>query len=319
MSMSLIFFLYAVWTSSFAIGKMTLAVCPPIFLTSVRMLFAGMILFTFLWIRKKGKLKILKSQLFPLLMLSIFSIYLTNIFEFWGLKHLSSAKTCFIYSLSPFFAALFSFIHFKEKITLKKILGLSIGILGFIPVFLQQTKTEESVGGVSFFSWPAVAIAAAALCSVYGWVLLRLLVKDKNEKKALSPLTANSYSMLIGGSFALIHSLFVDNWSPFPIVAKGSATFIQGIFLMTFVSNILCYNLYGYLLKKYTATFLSFMGLLSPFFASLTGWFILGETPSITILASTAIVILGLWIVYQEEIKQGYIRKKASFKEKQQA
>jgi len=316
MSMFLIFFLYAVWTSSFAIGKMTLAVCPPIFLTSIRMLFAGMILFTFLWVRKREKLKILRSQLFPILMLSLFSIYLTNIFEFWGLKHLSSAKTCFIYSLSPFFAALFSFIHFKEKITPKKILRLSIGILGFIPVLIHQTNSEADAGGVGFFSWPAVAIAAAALCSVYGWVLLRLLVKD--EKKAISPLTANSYSMLIGGGVALIHSLFVDSWSPLPIATGGTSTFLQGIFLMTFVSNILCYNLYGYLLKKYTATFLSFMGLLSPFFASFTGWIILGEIPSMTIIGSTAIVIIGLWIVYQEEIKQGYI-KKLQLKTKQEA
>ena len=317
MSMFLIFFLYAVWTSSFAIGKMTLAVCPPIFLTSIRMLFAGMILFTFLWIRKKEELKILKSQLFPLLMLAIFSIYLSNIFEFWGLKHLPASKTCFIFSLSPIFAALFSFIHFKEKISLKKTLGLSIGIVGMLPVIIQQTKSEQNIGGMGFFSWPTLAIVGAALCSVYGWVLLRLLVKD--SKTSISPLTANCYSMLIGGGFALIHSLFIDSWSPLPIVAGGTATFVQGILLMTFVSNILCYNLYGYLLKKYTATFLSFMGLLSPFFASLTGWFILGEIPSITILGSTSIVILGLWIVYQEEIKQGYIQKKPALKEKQQA
>ena len=317
MSMFLIFFLYAVWTSSFAIGKITLAVSSPIFLTAIRMLFASMILFAFLLIRKKEKLKIPLSLLFPVLMLSLFSIYLTNIFEFWGLKHLSTAKTCFIYSLSPFFAALFSFIHFKEKISLKKILGLSIGIFGFLPVLVQQTKTEENIGGVGFFSWPALAIAGAALCSVYGWVLLRLLVKD--GKKSISPITANSYSMLIGGAFALIHSFFVDSYSPLPISAGGGGTFLQGILLMTFVSNILCYNLYGYLLKKYTATFLSFMGLLSPFFASFTGWIILGEIPSMTILGSTAIVILGLWIVYQEEIKQGYIQKKSDIKIKQEA
>ena len=80
---------------------------------------------------------------------------------------------------------------------------------------------------------------------------------------------------------------------------------------MTLVSNILCYNLYGYMLKKYTATFLSFMGLLSPIFASLNSWIILGESPSWQILLSTSIVSLGLFIVYQAELKQGYIVKSA--------
>jgi drug/metabolite transporter (DMT)-like permease len=64
------------------------------------------------------------------------------------------------------------------------------------------------------------------------------------------------------------------------------------------------------MLKKYTATFLSFMGLLSPIFASLNSWLILGEPPSWQILLSTSIVSLGLFIVYQAELKQGYILKK---------
>jgi drug/metabolite transporter (DMT)-like permease len=76
---------------------------------------------------------------------------------------------------------------------------------------------------------------------------------------------------------------------------------------MTFISNIVCYNVYGYLLKKYTATFLSFVGLLSPFFASLSEWVFLKQTPSWGILSSSLIVVFGLWIVYKEELKQGYI------------
>ena len=64
------------------------------------------------------------------------------------------------------------------------------------------------------------------------------------------------------------------------------------------------------MLKKYTATFLSFIGLLSPIFASLNSWIILGETPSWVILLSTTFVSLGLFIIYQAELKQGYIVKK---------
>lgn len=319
MSMFLIFFLYAVWTSSFAIGKITLTVCPPIFLTACRMLLSSFLIFAFLWIRKKEKLQITRSHIISLFFFSLFSVYLSNIFEFWGLQHLSASKTCFIYSLSPFFAAFFSFIHFKEKITIKKLLGLCIGMLGFFPVFLQQTKIEENIGGVGFISWPSLAIVAAALCSVYGWVLLRLLVKENKDKKTLSPLTVNSYGMFMGGIFALIHSLFVDSWMPHPIADGGNFLFIKGTLLMTFISNIFCYNLHGYLLKRYTATFLSFVGLLSPFFASFTGWLILGEKPSLLILGSSAIIILGLWIVYQEELKYGYIQKRNALKMKQQA
>jgi drug/metabolite transporter (DMT)-like permease len=93
------------------------------------------------------------------------------------------------------------------------------------------------------------------------------------------------------------------------VVASNIAPFLGWTLLMTFVSNIVCYNLYGLMLRKFTATFLSFVGLLSPIFASLHGWLFLGEPLSLLIFLSTAFVCLGLWIVYSTELKQGYIVK----------
>jgi len=270
------------------------------------MVFAGILLLGYLFIKNRSSLKIGKKQILPLLALAVFSIYLTNILEFWGLQHLSAAKTCFIYSLSPFFAAIFSYIHFGEKMNVRKMIGMLIGFAGFVPVMMIQTGSEDLLSAFSFFSWPELAVMGAALFSIYGWVLLRIIVKNQT----LSPIYANGYSMLIGGGIAFIHSFFVDSWNPVPIAAGKLLPFVQGIALITLVSNIVCYNLYGFMLRKYTATFLSFMGLLSPLFASLNSWIILGEKPSWTILLSTAVVSCGLFIVYQAELKQGYIVKK---------
>lgn len=306
MSLFLVIFMYGAWSSVFSLGKMALESSPPIFLTSIRMLFAAVILLGWLFIKDRKSLKIGKKQILPLIALAVFSIYLTNILEFWGLQHLTAAKTCFIYSLSPFFAAIFSYLHFGEKMNKKKMLGMLVGFAGFVPVLMMQTGDEGLFQAFSFFSWPELAIMGAALFSVYGWVLLRIIVK----KQTLSPMYANGYSMLIGGTMAFIHSLFIDNWNPIPVASGHMGSFVQGIILMTLVSNILCYNLYGYMLKKYTATFLSFMGLLSPIFASINSWLILGESPSWQILLSTSVVSLGLFIVYQAELKQGYIVKK---------
>lgn len=304
-----IFFLiltYAAWSSVFSLGKLALVNSPPIFLTSFRMLFAGVILLTWIFFKNKSSLKIGKKQILPLIALAVFSIYLTNVLEFWGLQYLTAAKTCFFYSISPFFAAIFSYIHFGEKINVKKLMGMLIGFLGFIPVLLISTGEENFFQAFSVFSWPELAIMGAALFSVYGWVLLRIIVK----KQTLSPLYANGYSMLIGGGMALVHSLFMDQWNPIPVTPGFFFPFFKGIVMMTLISNILCYNLYGFMLKKFTATFVSFMGLLSPIFASINSWILLGETPSLVILLSTVIVSLGLFVVYQAELKQGYYLKK---------
>ncbi|MBF8263391.1 MAG: conserved putative rane protein [Parachlamydiales bacterium] len=305
MYVSIVILMFAMWSSIFPLAKLTLEHCPPLFLTAVRMLLAGLILLGFLAFRNRKAFQITPRQFFSLSLYALLSMYLTNAFEFWSVMHLSAAKTCFLYSLSPFFTAFFSYLHFGEKMNKRKWLGMSIGFLGIIPVLAIQTGSEDLIGGIFFLSWPELAMMGAALCSVYGWVLLRLLVKDS----AISPSMANGTGMLIGGIFALTHSLIIDPWHPTPVAAGNFSAFAQGTLLMTFISNIVCYNIYGFMLKRFTATFLSFMGLLSPVFASLMSWLFIGEMPSPVIFASTAIVGSGLWLIYSAELKQGYIQK----------
>lgn len=305
MSVLLVFVMYALWSSIFSLGKLALIHSPPLFLTASRMLLAGILILGFLAIKNRFRFHLTGKQLFSLCLLGFLSVYLANAFEFWSLQHLTAAKTCFIYSLSPFFSALFSYLHFKEKMNLRKWVGMLIGFCGILPVLAMQKGAGELISTIPFLSWPELGMVAAALSASYGWILLRVVVKD-NE---VSPLTASGISMAFGGIIALIHSLLTDTWSPFPVALENIAPFLQGIAVMTLISNIICYNLYGYVLKKFTATFLSFMGLFSPIFASLSSWFFLGEEPSYIIFGSTGIVLIGLWLVYSAELKQGYIRK----------
>ena len=305
MSVFFVVVMYAIWSSVFSLSKVALHYAPPLFLTAARMLFAGGILLTFLACTRRHQFKLTRTQLLSIALLAFFSIYLTNALEFWGVQYLSAAKACFIYSLAPFFSAFFSYIHFKEKMNRNKWIGMAISFAGFVPVLMMQTGSEELFNAFSFFSWPTLAIMGATLASVYGWVLLRIIVKDE----AVSPVMANGASMLLGGSAALVHSLCVDNWQPTPIASGQFLPFAQNLLLMTLLYNILCYNLYGLFLKRFTATFLSFIGLLSPIFASVSAWILLDEPISWTILFSTAIISLGLWVFYRAELKQGYLTR----------
>lgn len=305
MSILLVILMYAGWSSMFSIGKMTLEHSPPLFLTASRMLLAGVLLLGFMAFKNRKAFKFSTKQFVSICLLAVFSIYLTNAFEFWSLQHLTAAKTCFIYSLSPFFAAFFSYLHFGEKMNKRKWLGMLVGFLGIIPVLAIQKGSSELLSGLLYLSWPELAMMAASVCTVYGWVLLRLVVKDST----MSPVMANGASMLIGGVFALAHSYFIESWNPMPVTGSAILPFTKGLLIMTLISNIICYNIYGMLLRKYTATFLSFMGVLSPIFASFISWLFLGEPISPIIFLSTGIVSMGLWLIYSAELKQGYIQK----------
>lgn len=292
--------LYALFASVFTIAKVGLAYTQPFFLVGTRMMFAGGILIAYQLLVKRESFSFDRKTLGRLLLLAVFNIYLTNVFEFWGLRYLTSFKTCFIYSLSPFLSALFSFFLFSEKLTFKKTVGLFIGILGFIPILVTYSMNEEEAGSLFFFSWAELSVMMAAVCSVYGWIVLKQLV---NEHK-LSPLTANGVSMLVGGALALSHSMVVEDWNPFPVT--NMAIYLECTVLLIVISNMICYNLYGSLLKKYSATFVSFAGFTTPLFSALFGWLFLGEIVTWPFYVSFCIVFFGLLIFDQEELKQSY-------------
>lgn len=272
------------------------------FLTGSRMLLSGLLLVGYTVFKNKVP-RITKKGWLSLTILALFSIYLSNVLEFWSLSHLTAAKTCFIYGLSPFMTALLSYIHFKEKMTKMKWVGLLLGCVGFIPIFVSKTPKEELLQAFGYFTWPELAMLGAAFFSVYGWIMLRLIVKDEE----IPILFANGSSMLIGGTLALLSSYFFEIWSPSPIQQGSFFQLSSALLFLTLLSNVFCYNLYGFLLKKFTATFLSLIGLLSPLFTSLHSYILLGETPSPIIFGSTFIVLIGLGIVYREEKRQGYL------------
>ncbi|MBS4167734.1 DMT family transporter [Parachlamydia sp. AcF125] len=296
--MYVVILLYALFASVFTICKMGLQYAQPFFFVGTRMLCAGTLMLSYQYFRARDQFSISKKDLILFGALGFFSIYLTNILEFWGLKYLTSFKTCFIYSLSPFVSALLSYLLFAERMTGKKWLGLLIGFTGFIPILLTTTQEEELTGHFFILSWAEIAVIVAAISSVYGWILLKQLVADRGY----SPLMANGLSMVIGGSFALLHSWTVESWNPAPFTEF--LPFLGCTILLIIVSNLICYNLYGLLLRKYSPTFMSFAGFTTPFFTALFGWLYLGETVSLPFFASAGIVLVGLLVFYLEELKK---------------
>lgn len=294
--MILILLLYALCASTFTISKSALLYTQPLFFIAVRMIGAGCMLGIYYAARVfLGKelfvFKWRDSFLFAQIIL--FHIYITYICDICALKNLTSIESAFIYNLSPFIAALLSYWYFAEKITAKKWLGLTIGFCAFIPeLYFHGLAMSSSIA-------PKLITLIAVISSAYGWIIMRQLVKDRHY----SPLFINGVGMLGGGIGALITSWIFEGYYP-PVTQW--IPFLNYTALSIVVANIFFYNLYGVLLSRYTATFLSFAGFLCPLFTALFGWFFLGEWPSLSLCISSVIAAIGLFIFHQEELRQGY-------------
>jgi drug/metabolite transporter (DMT)-like permease len=295
--------LYALCASTFTISKWGLAYTAPLFFVAVRMILSGLLLGGYFVARYGIKFVnqiSVRPEWFLFSQIVLFHIYLPYICDLCALTAISSVESAFIYNLSPFFSALFSYFWFNEHMTFKKWIGFGLGLAAFIPELFSGPVSE-------LFSFshtiPRLMTLIAVISSSYGWIIVRSLVK-----RGYSPIFINGFGMFFGGLASLLTSFMIESWTPFPVTQW--VPFIQATILIIVVANILFYNLYGYLLEFYTATILSFAGFMCPLFAGLFGYIFLGETFSPLLLVSFCMVLIGLIIFYHEELRQGYIKSK---------
>ncbi len=306
----LVFLLYIFFASTFTFSKAVLSYGRPIFFIAIRMMSAGILLLLYDYFFSQKQLIVKKSKgLF--IQFILFAIYFAFVFEFIGLVHVTSAKACLLYNLSPFITALFSYFIFKESLTKIQWLGLFIGFIGFLPVLMAQQPFETLVD--HFLSLPELLVIFSTIAASYGWIVMKELMIN-----GYSAIFINGIGMFGGGVLALITSLI---WEKAPrVFEEKNISFLLKIFptmspeivgfimfgwytlLLILVGNIISYNLYGYLLTRYSATFLSFAGFTTPLFAALFGWFFLDEQVSWQFFLTVIIVFVGLYLFYKDEL-----------------
>lgn len=296
--MALVFLMYALFASIFIIEKTCFHYSQPLFLVGSRMFTAGLIMLLYQYYFYPKDFKFNRADLWKFVCLAIFNIYMTNVLEVWALRYMTAFKTCFIYSLSPFLAALLSYFIFREKLSRYQWIGLVIGCIGISPLLFE--KKLYTNGELHFdLALPELAMLGAVVSSVYGWILMKQLIHHSNYSAFL----VNGFSMLVGGTISLGHSLLVEEWNPIPV--NDFQRFFECFVLILVISNLICYNLYGHLLKRYSATFMSFAGFTTPLFTALFGWVYLAETPTLAFVFSIIIVFCGLLIFSKDELHKG--------------
>ena len=148
-----------------------------------------------------------------------------------------------------------------------------------------------------FISWPEIVVLASAFATAYGWINVKALIKKK-----YSAITINGIGMIGGGILAFITSLLFEQWNPVPVYQWGP--FLIGVLLLILIGNIITYNALAFLLNRFTPTFLTFMGFVTPLFAALYDWIFFGQMVSTGFFVTAFLVFVGLYIFYQEELRE---------------
>jgi len=289
--------MYAILASIPAVMKIALEYGEPLFFNAVRLFIGGFLLLSCCYIFE-GRLLPEKKDRVLLAQFLLFYYFLSYIFEAFAVDHLAAGHVTIIYSLSPFLAAFFSYLVFSEQMTGKKIVGLAIGLLGFIPIAIANNHIE---GSEPLVSWYGLILFVSMVVSTYGLILMRVLVNNRGY----SPIYVNGFGALGASILVFIPSFLLEAWNPIPVTEV--IPFFLPLAFVTLVNNVIAQNFFGALMKTYTATLLLFAGLVYPLFGKIFSWIFHEEPITWAFPVSLILLSIGLYIFYTEEKRQGYI------------
>jgi len=312
--------LYALYASSFTLAKAIVGFVQPIFFIGIRMLLSGLILLGYQYFFNHEHWRFSWKDWLWYLQIMVFQIYFSYVGEFVALSlGVSSCKDSFFFTnLSPLFTALLAYMVATEKMTPKKWLGLGMGLIGFIPLLLVDPATNEGTGTWWSLSYGELLLIGAVLSTAYAWIVMKRLV----DTESYSPVMINGIGMTGGGIMALVHSLCAEKAPFFTLAVPANDTigrlllpyvssettalllFLLYFGLLIVITNIIFNNAYGFLLRRYSATFLSLAGITTPLFTAIWGWLLLGERVGWSFSISLLLTSLGLYIFYREELRQ---------------
>ena len=182
------------WGGTFVAGRLAAGHMGPFSGSFLRFLFASICLF-FVVRQREGRLPTLKkNQIIPVLALGMTGVFFYNFFFFKGLKLIEAGRSSLIIANNPIFIALLSAYFFKEKLNLKKIIGIIISVSGALIAISRGDIHAIINGGVG----PGELYIFGAVAS---WVSYSLI--GKQVMKDISPVAAVTWSS-IAGTIALL-------------------------------------------------------------------------------------------------------------------
>jgi drug/metabolite transporter (DMT)-like permease len=290
---------YLFLASGIVANKFLLQGMSPDLFVGIRMFVSGLILVP--WnIRRSSSLttfwQTIKTDAWSLLFIALCTTLLPAIIKAFALKYMTASKTALLGSIDPFVTALYAYILWSEKLSFKKIVGIFLGFCGVIISIFSTTATELAWGEFLYISYPELAAIASVVISRYGWILVQLMLKKERYK----PTEINSLTMLVSGFLALMIALISGS------AATSSCIAPQYIMIFAYtiiVGNLFGYTLYGYCLRKHSATLMSLAGFLVPVFVFSISHLLGREQLSLNFALAALVLFAGLCVFYFDDIK----------------
>jgi drug/metabolite transporter (DMT)-like permease len=268
------------WSFAFVAGKIGVTDCPPLILLAARFSLAGILILGISALRsEKWDMSWRDVALFAGLGVANNALYLG--LGYTGLKTVSAGLGGLIVSANPVFTAMLAGLFLGEAMTLRKVMGLLLGIAGVTFIVWHRLSVGSD-------DWHGILFTLASLVSIVAGTILFKVLSPKGS------LWVGNGIQNIAGGLAVMPFAFtlssVGDIVPSARLAGAFAFLVLG-------GSIIAYLLWFHLLKVCGATAASAYHFLMPPLGMLFAFLVLGEHVEFRDLLGIVPVALGIYLV----------------------
>ena len=272
-----------IWASAFPSAKIAVQFWPPFLFLFFRFSLAG--LFSIILGACLGQS--FKFDRKSLLLILVFGLVQNGLYLgliFLALTKIDANVSVIIASILPLTVAFFSWIFFKNKMSLVGLCGLVIGLFGVLLIMLQRVEREYEMLGI-------VLCLLGLLATTFSTLIITKININKNNI-----LIVVGLQMLAGSLFLLPLSYFFEVWA-----VSFSITFLLTFLYIAVFPGIIGPVIWFYLQKEIGAVKYSSFHFLVPFFGIGISYYLLGETLTLTYMIGVFVIISGLYLVNRDK------------------
>lgn len=278
------------WGTTFLAIRVGVETIPPFLLAGIRNLIAGSIIFFYLLSQKKLE-RVNSNQFLRAFVLSLLMIVLANGLTTYAEKYITSGLASLISTLSPFCVLVLNLILGHEKLSVKTVIGILLGMFGIFLIY-QSSLTDllipEYRKGIF-----------AILLAILAWAIGTIITK-KGSANSLTMLMNVCVQMLIAGvaltsfQYYITPNISTENWSTRSVV---------GMIYLALFGSVVGYVAFSYLISQLPSTKVTILSYVNVVVALFLGWLILDEVITSRIIIAATFIIGGVIIVNYRKTK----------------
>lgn len=269
-------FTILIWGSSWYVISLQLGVVPPEVSIFYRFLISALALILYCLIRGKSlRYRLIDHCRFAWIGLFLFNLNYTAIY--FASFHLTTGLTSVIFSSVQIFNMVLGYLAFRDRITLKMLLGAMTGIIGISLVFWPEIKQLDLQHG----ALRSIGLALlGTLCASIG-----MLSSARFQRDNYPVLQTNTWGMTWGAMWMLAYILLAG----LPFRFEYTAVYVGGLVWLSLFSTVLGFGFFLTLVGRIGAARASYATVLFPIVALLLST--LYENYQWTLLATAGLTL----------------------------